>query len=216
MQEPLNAFPPPTAPGVSPSSDVRADAVAPSKPASGGFDVLDVFLFFVGFFVFVCICVAVPWMPAPLGLVTGVALVSARHFVWPPKPRVARPYTTLVGVFVGLAAIASVLLLGFAGLGFVRLTEREPDWQARRAERLADIRSNSIVRAIPEFGDPASYEADYRRMADEEIARERQERVEHRSNTLETSLKLLGAGVLILALAAVAERARTRPLEPTG
>lgn len=207
MQNPSNAFPPP-----SPPPNPTPPEHSP-KPSSGGLDVLDVVLFFVGFFVVVGVCVAVPAVPAKAGLILGIALIAARHLVWPPKPRVLRPGTTLVGVFVGLSAVAAVLVLGFAGLGVVRLAEREPDWSARRAETIADLRSHPVSSVMPDiFGSSAQYDAQYQRIADEEVARARQDYLERRRDSLDTTLKLSGAGVLLLALAMVAERARTRPV----
>ncbi len=212
MHDPPDAFPPPTPHGVDPTIPTTGSASKTAPTRQGGLDVLDVVLFFTGFFAGVSLCVAVPRVPAEVGYVTAFGLVGVRRLVAPPAPREPRPHTAIVGVLVGLASVAAVLLLGFAGLGFVRLANREPDWQVRRAERLADIRAHSIARTMPIFGDPSSFEADYARIADDEITREKQEHAEHRRNTLGTSVKLTATGALLLTLAYFIERARTRPI----
>lgn len=206
MPDERSQFPAPSPP---PS---EAAPAAQSGPRSGGFDVFDVLLFFVGFFVFVGLCMAVPWLPPKAGLLPGFALVAVRHRVMPPKPRVARPYTTLVGVLVGLLVIASVLLLGFAGLGIGRLaTDGTPDVAALRAQKVAEYRQTSREMNIPIFGDPAEHDAQLVRDANESVERDLQMRAEHRASERDTSVKLLVAGAAALALAAALERLRTRP-----
>jgi hypothetical protein len=204
MSDAPDQFPPPSPPPGTAGSSTGA-------PRSGGFDIFDVLLFFVGFFAFVMMCMAVPQLPPKLGLAPAFGAVGVRHWLMPPKPRVARPYTALVGVLAGLLVIASVLLLGFAGLGFGRLvTDKDPDVAALRAQKVAEYRQISVP-LIFEGANAAAHDAQLVRDAHEAVDRDLAERARHRTDERDTSVKLLGAGAAALALAAALERVRTRP-----
>jgi len=212
MQQPPDTFP-------SPPPPVGSSPVATRpKPAAFSLDVLDVVLFFVGFFCFVGMGVLVPVLRALpwLGLVLGMGLIGVRHRRWPPKPRTIRPGSTVVGVIVGLSVLAAVVLFGIAGMGLVRLAEREPDWASRRAAYIIDLRRRSQTLNLPELFRVPLPDAHYERLADEEIARQRQQYVADNRDTRDASLKLSGVGALLLGLASLLERVRTRPVDASG
>jgi hypothetical protein len=195
-----------------PSPPAGTAASPPDAPRSGGFDIFDVLLFFVGFFAFVAMCMAVPQLPPKLGLLPACGAVGVRHWLMPPKPRVARPYTALVGVLAGLLVIASVLLLGLAGLGFGRLiTDKDPDVAALRAQKVAEYRQISGPPIFEGMGDTAAHDAQLVRDAHEAVDSALVERARHRTDSRDKSVKLFGAGAAALALAAALERIRTRP-----
>lgn len=203
MQDPPNTFPPPSSP----------DGTPAATPRSEGYDVFDVVLFFAGFFAMVIVSVALPRTPPITGLITGMGLISLRHRIKPPKARVARQGTTIVGVFVGLAVVSSVALLGCAGLMFARFVEREPDWQVRRNERLLEARRPYAFPGRTPF-EPTESEA--QRIANEAIADEQGDFANNRRDASNKGMKFTAAGSLFLLVASLAERARTRPVEEVG
>jgi hypothetical protein len=201
---------------------VRSSEVPPggAGPAASGasvrqrsLDAVDVFLFFVGFFAGIGLCVAAPWIPRATVPLPGVVLIALRHWLVPSRPRRIRPHTAVVGVFVGLLVAASVLLFGGAGIGFVRYwSDPEPDWSARVDEKLA--RSREVVRewGLPEFGNPAQRDASLRPEAIAAVEHERTAWADARSDAYSTSVILAVVGGVLFALAALLERLRTRPI----